>query len=98
MVYGGQFGELRRRGSLIDDEEQLVRLVFTSARVVVIVAIALWVLLFCQPGTANVFYSGEQNFAMCAYIYDINHDYNYSILHNAAVTLIKSYIVMQDIK
>jgi len=28
MVCGGQFGELRRRGSLIDDEEHLVRLVF----------------------------------------------------------------------
>lgn len=27
---GGQFGELRRRGSLIDDEEQLVRRLFTA--------------------------------------------------------------------
>lgn len=33
MVRGGQFGELRRRGSLIDDEEQLVcGFVFTAAR------------------------------------------------------------------
>lgn len=29
-VRGGQFGELRRRGSLIDDEEQLAGLVFIS--------------------------------------------------------------------
>lgn len=33
MVRGGQFGEVRRRGSLIDDEEQLVRFVFAAARV-----------------------------------------------------------------
>lgn len=93
MVCGGQFGELRRRGSLIDDEEQLVRLVFTAARVVVIVVIAPRALLFCQPSTTTYF-TQENGISQCVLIYNINHDYNYGTYFRprAIVTIIKFHV------
>lgn len=63
---------------MIDDEEQLVRLMFTAARVVVIVVIAPRVLLFCQPGTA-AYFTLENGISQCVLIYGINHDCNYGI-------------------
>lgn len=78
MVHGGQFGELRRRGSLIDDEEQLVRLVFTSAQGWSLSLLSRTrMLLFCQPGARLRYsprvFSLENGISQHVSTYDINH-------------------------
>jgi len=74
MLRGDQFGELRHRGSLIDDEEQPARLVFTATRVVVIVVIAPRMPLFCQPGSRTaVYFPLEDGISQHVPTYDINH-------------------------